>query len=63
MCEERRHILEDPSISMYVKWAQRTSLTDSGLQMAERLVILSRVQGATHGNAAQLADMVRVSTG
>ena len=62
MCEACRHILEDP-FSMYVKWAQCTSLTYSGLQMAERLVILSQVQGATHGNAAQLADMVRVSTG
>ena len=63
MCEARRHILEDPSISVYVKWTQCASLTYSGLQMAERLVILSQVRGATHGNAAQLADMARVSTG
>ena len=48
MCEARRHILEDPSISVYVKWTQCASLTYSGLQMAERLVILSQVRGATH---------------
>ena len=53
MCEACRHILEDPLISVYVKWTQCASLTYSGLQMAERLVILSQVRGPTHGDAAQ----------